>query len=36
MTQGAFWQNKEGKLQFGMEATVKFANFFKVAVTDIK
>lgn len=36
MTQGAFWQYKEGKLSFGMEVTVKIANFFKVPVSDIK
>ncbi len=36
MTQGAFWQYKEGKLSFGMEVTVKFANFFKVPVSNIK
>jgi len=36
MTQGAFWQYKEGKLSFGMEVTVKIANFFKVPVSEIK
>jgi hypothetical protein len=36
MTQGAFWQYKEGKVLFGMEATVKFANFFNVQVSEIK
>lgn len=36
MTQGAFGQYIRGEISFGMEATFKFANFFKVPIEKIK
>ena len=36
MTQGAFWQYKEGRMTFGLEMVIKMAIFFKVDVSAIK